>query len=90
MMYEGRAYCLAGVGAFGDCIDGLVAIDGMIAALREAVIEKTRPFLGICVGMQLMAEKGFERGTRWAWLAGRRGACVGCAGWFESAAYGVE
>ena len=62
---------LPGVGAFGDCIDGLVAIDGMIAALREAVIEKARPFLGICVGMQLMAEKGFERGTHdgLGWLA---------------------
>lgn len=62
---------LPGVGAFGDCIDGLVAIDGMIAALHEAVIEKARPFLGICVGMQLMAEKGFERGTHdgLGWLA---------------------
>ena len=54
---------LPGVGAFGDCAQGLAAIDGMAAALREAVIDKAQPFLGICVGMQLMAEKGFERGT---------------------------
>lgn len=62
---------LPGVGAFGDCADGLAAIDGMVAALREAVLDKARPFLGICVGMQLMAEKGFERGTHdgLGWLA---------------------
>ena len=62
---------LPGVGAFGDCIDGLASIDGMVAALREAVLEKARPFLGICVGMQLMAEKGFERGSHdgLGWLA---------------------
>ena len=62
---------LPGVGAFGDCIAGLSAIDGMVAALREAVLDKARPFLGICVGMQLMAEKGFERGTHdgLGWLA---------------------
>lgn len=62
---------LPGVGAFGDCGQGLRAIDGMVAALQEAVIDKARPFLGICVGMQLMAEKGFERGTHdgLGWLA---------------------
>lgn len=62
---------LPGVGAFGDCLDGLSSIDGMVAALCEAVLEKARPFLGICVGMQLMAEKGFERGTHegLGWLA---------------------
>lgn len=62
---------LPGVGAFGDCAQGLAAIDGMVDALREAVLEKARPFLGICVGMQLMAEKGYERGTHdgLGWLA---------------------
>jgi glutamine amidotransferase len=51
---------LPGVGAFADCRRGLDAIPGMIAALNEAVCEKGRPFLGICVGMQLMAERGRE------------------------------
>lgn len=54
---------LPGVGAFGDCAAGLTAIDGMVEALREAVLKNGKPFLGICVGMQLMCEKGFERGT---------------------------
>ncbi len=51
---------LPGVGAFADCRRGLDAIPGMIAALNEAVRERARPFLGICVGMQLMAERGRE------------------------------
>jgi glutamine amidotransferase len=51
---------LPGVGAFADCRHGLDAIPGMIAALNEAVQERGRPFLGICVGMQLMAERGRE------------------------------
>ncbi len=51
---------LPGVGAFADCRRGLGAIDGMIEALQEAVIDKGRPFLGICVGMQLMASRGLE------------------------------
>ncbi|MCC2111440.1 MAG: imidazole glycerol phosphate synthase subunit HisH, partial [Hyphomicrobiales bacterium] len=46
---------LPGVGAFADCRAGLVAVDGMVEALREAVEVRARPFLGICVGMQLMA-----------------------------------
>lgn len=54
---------LPGVGAFGDCAAGLRGIAGMVEALDQAVRHKGRPFLGICVGMQLMAEKGFERGT---------------------------
>jgi glutamine amidotransferase len=51
---------LPGVGAFGDCRRGLAAVPGLEAALREAVIDRGRPFLGICVGMQLMAERGRE------------------------------
>jgi len=51
---------LPGVGAFADCRRGLDAIDGMVEALNEAVIEKGKPFLGICVGMQLMATRGLE------------------------------
>jgi imidazole glycerol-phosphate synthase subunit HisH len=51
---------LPGVGAFADCKRGLDAVGGMIAALDEAVRRKGRPFFGICVGMQLLAERGRE------------------------------
>jgi imidazole glycerol-phosphate synthase subunit HisH len=51
---------LPGVGAFADCRRGLDAVDGMTAALDEAVRKKGRPFFGICVGMQLLAERGLE------------------------------
>ncbi|RMF10801.1 MAG: imidazole glycerol phosphate synthase subunit HisH [Alphaproteobacteria bacterium] len=53
---------LPGVGAFGDCRAGLGRLDGMIDALDEVVLNKGRPFLGICVGMQLMADRGLEYG----------------------------
>ena len=51
---------LPGVGAFADCRRGLDAVTGMVLALEEAVRRRGRPFLGICVGMQLMAERGRE------------------------------
>jgi glutamine amidotransferase len=51
---------LPGVGAFADCRHGLDALPGMVQALEETVRGKGRPFLGICVGMQLMAERGRE------------------------------
>jgi glutamine amidotransferase len=51
---------LPGVGAFADCKAGLAAIPGMIEALEEAVQGKGKPFLGICVGLQLMAARGLE------------------------------
>ncbi|MFM9860238.1 imidazole glycerol phosphate synthase subunit HisH [Pseudoxanthobacter sp. M-2] len=51
---------LPGVGAFADCRAGLDAVPGMVEALREAVEVRGTPFLGICVGMQLMAERGLE------------------------------
>jgi glutamine amidotransferase len=51
---------LPGVGAFADCRRGLDAVTGMVAALEETVRKQGRPFLGICVGMQLMAERGRE------------------------------
>jgi imidazole glycerol-phosphate synthase subunit HisH len=51
---------LPGVGAFADCRRGLDNVPGMVAALDETVRGKGRPFLGICVGMQLMAERGRE------------------------------
>jgi len=53
---------LPGVGAFADCRRGLYAVDGMVEALGDVVIRDRRPFLGICVGMQLMATVGREHG----------------------------
>jgi glutamine amidotransferase len=63
---------LPGVGAFADCRRGLDAVPGMIEALSEAVTKRGRPFLGICVGMQLMAERGleFETTQGLGWIAG--------------------
>ncbi len=63
---------LPGVGAFADCRAGLDAVPGMVAALRESVEAKARPFLGICVGMQLMAERGLEKTVTpgLGWIAG--------------------
>jgi glutamine amidotransferase len=51
---------LPGVGAFADCRRGLDAVAGMVEALEEAVHRRGRPFFGICVGMQLLAERGRE------------------------------
>ncbi|WP_430513826.1 imidazole glycerol phosphate synthase subunit HisH [Pannonibacter phragmitetus] len=51
---------LPGVGAFADCRRGLEAVEGMHEALEESVRRKGKPFLGICVGMQLMASRGLE------------------------------
>ncbi|MCY4479314.1 MAG: imidazole glycerol phosphate synthase subunit HisH [Rhodospirillales bacterium] len=53
---------LPGVGAFADCKAGLAAREGMIEALEDAVLRRGVPFLGICVGMQLMARVGHEHG----------------------------
>ncbi len=63
---------LPGVGAFADCRRGLDAVDGMVDALEQAVRGKGRPFLGICVGMQLLAERGreYEVTEGLAWIAG--------------------
>ncbi len=63
---------LPGVGAFAHCMGALSAIDGMIEALNEATGEGAKPFLGICVGMQLMAEAGEEHGRHagLGWIAG--------------------
>ena len=63
---------LPGVGAFAHCRRGLAAISGLESALREAVTDRGRPFLGICVGMQLMAERGreFEPVEGLNWIAG--------------------
>jgi len=63
---------LPGVGAFGDCRRGLNAVPGMVEALHRGVIEDCRPFLGICVGMQLMAARGLEHGVHegFGWIDG--------------------
>jgi imidazole glycerol-phosphate synthase subunit HisH len=53
---------LPGVGAFADCRRGLEAVPGMRAALEDTVRTKGRPFLGICVGMQMLATRGLEHG----------------------------
>ena len=54
---------LPGQGAFGDCMAGLQAVPHMIEALERVVLEDKKPFLGICVGMQLLATRGLEYGT---------------------------
>ncbi len=63
---------LPGVGAFADCRRGLDAVPGMIDALNETVMRRGRPFFGICVGMQLMAERGreYEVTPGLGWIAG--------------------
>ena len=63
---------LPGVGAFADCRAGLYGVPGMVDALQREVIERGKPFLGICVGMQLMATRGVEYGIHAGldWIAG--------------------
>ena len=66
---------LPGVGAFADCKAGLAARRGMIEALEDSVLRRGMPFLGICVGMQLMARVGHEHGEHegLGWLDGEVG-----------------
>ena len=54
---------LPGVGAFADCMQGFNALPGMRATLEQKVLEGTTPFLGICVGMQMLFTRGHEHGT---------------------------
>jgi len=63
---------LPGVGAFADCRAGLFAVPGMVDALQREVIERGKPFLRICVGMQLMATRGVEYGIHAGldWIVG--------------------
>ena len=63
---------LPGVGAFADCRRGLDAVPGMVEALEEGVRRQGKPFFGICVGMQLMAERGREYQVTQGlgWIAG--------------------
>ncbi len=64
---------LPGQGAFGDCMAGIEAIEGMPDALENAVIRGGKPFLGICVGMQLLATRGLEYGVHagFNWIPGQ-------------------
>lgn len=64
---------LPGQGAFGDCMSGLKSVEGMVSALEKAVLEDKKPFLGICVGMQLLADKGYEHGEHegLGWIPGK-------------------
>jgi glutamine amidotransferase len=63
---------LPGVGAFADCRRGLDSVSGMVEAMDEAVRQRGRPFLGICVGAQLMATRGLEHEVVGGlnWIAG--------------------
>ena len=63
---------LPGVGAFAACMAGLTGLDGMIEAMTQAAIARGAPFLGICVGMQLLADRGLEFGETkgLGWIAG--------------------
>ncbi|WP_439923733.1 imidazole glycerol phosphate synthase subunit HisH [Nitrobacter sp. JJSN] len=72
VVFRADRVVLPGVGAFADCRRGLDALDGMVQALTEVVRDKARPFLGICVGMQLMATRGKEHVTTDGlnWIAG--------------------
>jgi glutamine amidotransferase len=63
---------LPGVGAYADCAAGLRAVPGMWEAVEEATGPRARPFLGICVGMQLMSERGLEKTVTpgFGWIVG--------------------
>ena len=69
---EAERIVLPGVGAFADCMKGLSSVPGMVEALREKVVQDGAPFLGICVGMQLLATVGVEFGRHagLGWIAG--------------------
>lgn len=64
---------LPGVGAFASCMNGLTAIDGLVDAMERRVRQEGAPFLGICVGMQLLADAGEEYGEHkgLGWISGR-------------------
>jgi glutamine amidotransferase len=68
-----RRIVLPGVGSFRACMEGLTAIAGMVDALEERVLRDGVPFLGVCVGMQLMADRGLEHGDTvgLGWIAGQ-------------------
>ena len=64
---------LPGVGTFSDCMNGLKSLPGMIDILNEIVLQKKKPFLGICIGMQILATDGKEKGNHkgLGWIKGK-------------------
>jgi glutamine amidotransferase len=64
---------LPGVGTFSECMNGLKSLPGMIDILNEIVLQRKKPFLGICVGMQLLAIEGKEKGNHkgLGWIKGK-------------------
>lgn len=72
MVAKADRIVLPGVGAFGACASGLRNIPGMVEALDQRVLRDAAPFLGVCVGMQLLAKAGEELGTHQGlgWLDG--------------------
>lgn len=64
---------LPGVGAYGDCCRGVDAVPGLRGSLEAFAVDHARPFLGICVGMQLMADEGVEHGVHkgFGWIGGQ-------------------
>ena len=71
-VYRADRIVLPGVGAYADCAAGLHAVPGMWEAVEEVALRKGRPFLGICVGMQLMSQRGLEKTITegLGWIAG--------------------
>lgn len=61
-----------GQGAFADCLKGLKSIDGLFEAIEDFALTQAKPYLGICVGMQLMASRGLEHGVHegFGWIPG--------------------
>ena len=72
VVLDAERIVLPGVGAFADCMKGLSAVPGMVEVLRERVLKDGAPFLGICVGMQLLVTVGREFGDHagLGWIAG--------------------
>jgi len=64
---------LPGVGAFGDCVKGLASLEGMMDALQKNVRVNKKPFMGVCVGMQMLADEGVENGSHkgLGWISGK-------------------
>ena len=83
---------LPGVGAFADCRRGLDEIPGMVDALEQSVRKNGKPFFGICVGMQLMAERGREYRVTpgLGWIAGEVDRIVPSNPDLKDSAYGLE
>ena len=72
MVAKADRIVLPGVGAYADCRAGLASVSGMDEAIHETAITRGQPFLGICVGMQLMATRGLEKTVTqgFGWIAG--------------------